>query len=73
MAEQAPRSGSRVDNAQEHPDGGSLAGAVGAENAGDAPLRHGKADAVDRPLAVEILGQVPRFGGNRSFPHGLNA
>ena len=72
VAEQASRPRRRVDDSQQHSDGGGLAGSVRAEDAGDAALRHGKADVIDRPLAVEILGQVPRFGGNRSFPHALN-
>ena len=51
---------------------GGLAGAVGAEDAGDAAFGDGQADAVDRALAVEILDEVPRLGGDCSFPHAAN-
>ena len=63
VAEHAARSARRVDDPEQHPQGGRLAGAVGAEQAVDRAGRNGEADAVDRARLVEILDQVDGFDG----------
>ncbi len=46
---------------EDHPHGGRLAGAVGAEEAGDNAWANGKGDVVDGKRAVVSLGQVMDF------------
>jgi epoxyqueuosine reductase QueG len=69
-AKQAAASRRGVDDPQHHSDRGGLSGAVRTEDPADAAVGDGQADPVDRALSVEILDQVPRFSGDRSFPHG---
>ncbi len=48
---------------QQHADGGGLARAVRAEEAGDITGRDGQVEAVERLGAAERLGQTPDFDG----------
>ena len=50
-----------LDDAEQHSQGGGLAGAVGAEDAVDRPFGHREIDPVDRERAVEALDQAARF------------
>ena len=63
MAEQSAMTGRRVDDAEQHAQGGRLAGAVRPENAVDHAFGDGQADAVDGALVAEILYEVVCFDG----------
>src|SRR3546814_2675661 len=54
-AEEAARAFVGVDDAERHPETGSLARAIGAEHAIDAARRHREADPVDRLVIAEIF------------------
>ena len=47
----------------QHPQCGRLAGAIGAEQAVDGPVRHCEVDAVDGARVAEILDEVDCFDG----------
>jgi len=51
------RAGGRGDQAEEHPQGGRLAGAVGAEKAGHRPLVDLEVELVDGEHVAEALGE----------------
>src|SRR3546814_12714345 len=60
-AEEAARAFVGVDDAERHPETGSLARAIGAEHAIDAARRHREADPVDRLVIAEIFGEAVRL------------
>src|SRR5262249_38668697 len=59
----------RFQQAAQHPDGGGLAAAIGAEKAPHLSFGHGDIDVIDRDLAPEALGQAMHV--DRKFSHGL--
>ncbi len=61
VAEHAAAARRRVDDPEQHAQGGGLAGAVGAEQAVDRAGRDREADPVDRAGVAEILDQVDRL------------
>src|SRR5215472_9616702 len=71
VAEQADAAAGRVDQAEQHPDGGGLARPVRAEEAVDRTGRDGQGESVHRELAAaEPLGQ-PAGGDRRAGRPGL--
>ena len=64
-AEHAAEAFIRVNDAQQHPQGGRLARTIGAEDAVDRTFRHGEVDAVHRRESVETLHQPARLDGER--------
>jgi hypothetical protein len=58
-----PRHGAGVGlgDAEDHPHGGGLAGAVRADEAGERARWDGEAHAVHRPTGAEGLGHVPQL------------
>ena len=70
LAEQLGAPGGRQDQAQQHPHGGGLAGAVGAEEAVDVALLDLEVEGVDGGDAPEPLGQRlgPQDRAHRSSP-----
>jgi len=78
MAEHAPLALVRIDNAQQHAQGGGLARTIGAEDTGDRPLAHGDVHTVHGQRIVETLHQpacnnrrLTLFACRNVHPHGL--
>ena len=63
VAEHASLARVGLDDADQHPERGGLAGAVGAEDAVDRALGHREVDPVDRERAVEPLDEAARLDG----------
>ena len=66
MPEHAAHALVGIDDAQQHPQRGGLARAVGAENAVDRAFGHGQVDPVDRQRPVEPLDQPARLDRQRA-------
>ena len=62
-AEQPHAAAVGLDQTQQDPDGGRLAGAVGPEEAVHFALAHAQVEAVERPNRAEVLCQIADFDG----------
>ena len=65
MSEDRARAGGRADEAQQHPDGRGLPGAVLAHEAGDRTRRDEEVEAVDGEPLAEALREPTRDHGVR--------
>ena len=66
MAEDPAHAFVRINDPQQHPQGGGLARAIRPQNAVDRALRHRDIDAVDRCHAIEPFDQPLRLDRQRA-------